>query len=180
LKNDNSNFQIKIDLRKEAIKKINNPVVLECYSGTGKLWDHVIKETEKKIKILRIEKEKQKGSKIYLQGDNLKYLNVIDLSKFNVIDLDAYGIPFDQINILHERNYNGIVIVTAIQTMTGALPNRLLYRLGYTKEMIKKTPSLFYRNGLDKLKNYLYLIGVKEIKGYFIDRKNYFMFNLNH
>ena len=60
--------------------------------------------------------------------------------------------------------------------MVGALPYSLLFANGYTKEMIKKNPTLFFRNGLDKLKNYLYLNGVTSINGYFIDRKSYFYF----
>ena len=42
--------------------------------------------------------------------------------------------------------------------------------------MIKKIPTLFSKNGMEKMCNYLHENGIKEIKGYFIDRKNYFYF----
>ena len=176
MKTDNSHFEEKVLLRIYAIKDIISPSVLECYSGTGKLWDEVKKRTGKEITILRIEKEKSKGNKIYLQGDNIKFLLSLNLDKFDVIDLDAYGIPYDQINLLYNRDYKGTVIVTAIQSMQGGLPHKMLMKLGFTKQMIQKIPSLFFRNGFGKLKNYLYLSGVQSIEGYFIDRKNYFMF----
>lgn len=179
MKTDNSYFEEKVQLRIDGISSIDHPYVLDAYSGTGRIWDEVERRTGKKIQILRIEKEKNKGDKIYLPGDNLKYLASIDLSLFDVIDLDAYGIPFNQIEILVKRKYSGIVFVTAIQTMQGQLPRGLLLRNGYSEKMIKKIPTLFSKNGADKLKNYLYLRGVQYVKGYFIGRKNYFMFNLN-
>lgn len=66
--------------------------------------------------------------------------------------------------------------MTAIQSVMGQLPKKMLYKLGYQQCMVDKIPSLFNRNGIDKLKNYLYLYGIKTISGYFIDRKNYFYF----
>jgi hypothetical protein len=180
MKTDNSYFEEKILLRLETLKCLQSPVIiLDCYSGKGKLWDEVKKRTKKELIILRIEKEIKKGNKIYLQGDNRKYLKSINLDQFNIIDLDAYGIPFDQLKIIIEQNYKGIIIVTAIQSMMGNLPLKLLYENGFTKKMINKIPTIFFRKGIDKLKNYLYLCGVKQVTGYFIERKSYFYFKLN-
>jgi hypothetical protein len=178
LKTDNSYFDEKVQLRLDCIKGNKSISILECFAGTGKLWQSVKCKSKVKISIIQIEKEPGKNN-MALPGDNLKYLKSIDLSKFDVIDLDAYGIPIAQLNILFSRNYKGIVIVTAIQSMLGCLPKKMLYELGYTKEMISKIPTLFNRNGIDKLKKYLYLHGVNHIEGYFIGRKNYFYFNLN-
>lgn len=175
---DNSFFEEKVLIRIKAIEGIKKPVVLECYTGEGKLWDEVKNRTIKNIMILRIEKERQKGQKIYLQGDNLKYLSAMDLNKFDVIDLDAYGIPYRQLEVIFFKKYKGIVIVTCIQSIFGKLPNDMLKKLGFTKKMISKIPTLFYRNGIEKLKNYLYLYGVQLIEGYFIERKNYFYFKI--
>jgi hypothetical protein len=61
----------------------------------------------------------------------------------------------------------------------GELPKNMLYEIGYSKEMVDKIPSLFNRDGLGKLKKYLYLHGVQSIEGYFIGQKNYFCFTLN-
>jgi len=178
MKTDNSHFEAKIKLRIDHLPQKKDIIVLDCYAGTGRIWNWIKKECPgKNIKVLAIEKEQGKN-KLALVGDNLKYLSTIDLSKFDIIDLDAYGIPFDQIEILYTRGYHGIVFVTAIQSMMGALPKKMLLRLGYTEKMIEKIPSIFNKNGIGKLKNILYLYGCQYISGYFIDRKNYFMFNL--
>lgn len=177
MKTDNSHIKEKVQLRLDCLKK-KNISVLDCFSGTGKLWNIVKQKTKSKIFVIGIEKEKGKN-KLSLIGDNLKYLKTINLSKFDIIDLDAWGYPINQLEILFERKYKGIVIVTAIQSMQGCLPRKMLYQLGYTKEMIDKNPILFYRNGLGKLQNYLYLHGIQVIEGYFINNKNYFHFTLN-
>lgn len=175
MKTDNSYFDEKVQLRIDCTKNKKSVSVLDCFSGTGKLWQSVKSKTKSKIIITSIEKEPGKN-KMALPGDNLKYLKSIDLTKFDIIDLDAYGIPIAQLNILFERKYKGIVIVTAIQSGMGQLPKKMLYEIGYTKEMVNKIPTLFNRNGIDKLKKYLYLYGIQSINGYFIDRKNYFYF----
>jgi len=175
MKTDNSYFDLKVQLRLDCLKGKKKVKILDCFSGEGKLWGAVIKKTKVKITIIGIEKESGKN-RMSLPGDNIKYLKSIDLSQFDIIDLDAYGIPYAQLEIILNRDYKGIVIVTAIQSMFGMLPKKMLYRLGYTKEMIEKIPILFNKNGLDKLKNYLYLYGVQLIEGYFINLKNYFCF----
>lgn len=179
MKIDNSYLNEKVKLRIDSLPNKDEIFVLEAFAGEGKIWNKVIKQTDKQIKILKIEMEHNKTKMFYLQGDNRKYLKTLDLSKFDIIDLDAYGIPFEQLEIVFKSDFKGIVHVTAIQSGMGILPKKLLYKLGYTKEMIKKIKSIFNRNGLGKLKNYLYLCGIKEVVGYFINRKNYFYFNIN-
>jgi hypothetical protein len=155
MKTDNSNIMTKIRLRESV-----------SFDGA---------KVKNKTSVTAIEKEHDKNKKA-LTGDNLKYLHILDISKFDIIDLDAYGIPFEQLEAIFKRQFKGIIIVTAIQSMTGALPFKMLCLLGYTKSMIKKCPSLFYRNGDQKLKNYLYLRGIKKIHGTTINRKSYFYF----
>lgn len=171
MKTDNSYFKQKLELRQETVK--NGFTVLDCYSGTGRLWKNV----KGKFNVVSIEKEKGKN-KIALVGDNLKYLKVLDLTKYDIIDLDAYGYPIAQLEILFKRNYKGIVHVTAIQSSMGQLPILMLSKLGYTENMLKKTKSVFNIDGFGKLKNYLYLSGVKQITGYQVGRKNYFYFKM--
>jgi hypothetical protein len=177
LKTDNSHFKEKVQLRLDCIKGLKKVNVLDCYSGFGNLWQEVKRQSKSEIKVTGIEKINGKN-KLSLPGDNIKYLKSIDLSKFDVIDLDAYGFPINQLEIIFNRDYKGIVIVTAIQSMMGQLPKKMLYEIGYTKAMIDKIPTLFNKDGLGKLKNYLYLHSVQLIEGYFIDSKNYFYFKL--
>jgi len=169
MKTDNSNIATKIKIRE--LISFDGARVLDCYSGTGYLW----KKVKTKTIVTSIEKEHDKNKKA-LTGDNLKYLNMLDITHFDIIDMDAYGIPFEQLEVIFKKRFKGLVIITAIQSMTGALPKKMLRLLGYTKEMIDKCPALFYRNGDQKLKNYLYLRGIKKIHGTTINRKSYFYF----
>jgi len=179
-KTDNSYLREKVNLRIESLNLIkkNEINVLEAFAGDGLIWDSVSKKTNKKINILKIElNEGKKG--VYLKGKNEKFISLFDFKNYDIIDLDAYGIPFNQLEVIFEKKYKGIVHCTCIQSVLGKLPEKMLIKLGYTKTMIKKIPTLFNKNGLGKIENYLYLNGVKQIKGYFIDRKNYFYFKLN-
>ena len=175
---DNSFFQEKVNLRLQAISGMESVRVLDCFAGTGKIWKAVKRKSSAKIFVLGIEKERGKNIDA-LPGSNLKYLASMNLSRFDVIDLDAYGILYDQLSLLFRRGYSGRVIVTAIQSGMGQLPTKLLFELGYSERMLKKTRSIFNRNGVEKLKKYLYLYGCQSITGYFIGRKNYFYFNIN-
>lgn len=176
MKTDNSYLKEKIDLRIQSLPEKEIVHVLDCYAGKGIIWNEIKRITQRNIIIVSIEKESGKN-KTALQGSNLKYLNVLDLSKYDIIDLDAYGIPYAQLKIILQRKYRGIIHVTAIQSGMGQLPKGLIKELGYTEQMTKKISSIFNKKGIDKLKNFLYLHGVKNITGISIGRKNYFYFN---
>jgi hypothetical protein len=179
MKTDNDNIDKKIKLRLVAVNNVakDNILILDCYHGFGVLWGNVQKHTEKKIKVIGIEKEWGKGDAAF-HGDNEKFLPSIDLSIYDIIDLDAYGIPFDQLEILFQRKYRGIVVCTFIQSIFGNLPGDFLSKLGYTEKMFNKIKSIFTKNSFDKLKNYLYLYGIEELMFYKCQRKLYFYFKI--
>lgn len=117
---------------------------------------------------------------IYLHGDNLKFLASMDISKFNVVDLDAYGVPYEQLKILFSRKPQAetIIFVTFIQSLYGSLPRGMLEDLGYSPLMIKKCPTIFYRNGFEKFKQYLAISGIGQIKHYSHEKKHYLCFTI--
>lgn len=178
IKTDNSYFNEKVSLRLASLKLIKGKDinVLDAFSGDGKLWEIIKNKISKNINVTRIEiKPDAKG--VYLKGDNLKYLSGMDLNKYDIIDLDAYGSPFRQLELIFKRKYIGIVHCTFIQTMSGGINHSLLEFNGYSKKMISKCPTLFYKNPVDKLFNYLAYNGIKNI--IFIkptERKIYFYF----
>lgn len=171
-------LQGKINLRIESIGHLKEVTVLELFGGEGVLWGEVKKRTGKKIEILSIDKNKY--NRLQLQGDNIKFIDSLDLSIFNVIDIDAWGSPYKQLDMILNRRYNGIVHCTFIQTMMGSLSKDMLISLGYTKEMINKIPSIFNKNGIDKFTQYLANKGIKEINIISKDRKNYLWFYLDN
>lgn len=175
--NDLSLIQSKIELRIKSIDNLHGDIkILELFGGEGILWDEVKKKTGKNIKVLGIDKNKY--NRVQLQGDNIKFIDSIDLSYFDVIDADAWGSPFIQVKKIFNSGFKGIVHCTFIQSMMGALSKDLLISLGYTEKMIKKIPSIFNKNGIDKFKEYLSRNGVKEIHIIQKNRKSYLYFNL--
>lgn len=62
--------------------------------------------------------------------------------------------------------------------MYGCLNKKMLQKIGYTRGMIKKIPSLIYRDGYDKILLYLALNGVKKVHEMSKGKKHYLYFNL--
>lgn len=178
---DNSHFAAKIKLRMDNLPR-GSCSVLDCFGGQGLIWETIKGRLPKKdIKILRIDLKKDRSG-VYLAGDNRKFLASLDLNRFNVIDLDAYGVPFEQLQaILRRKRATPLTIfATFIQSLYGRLPVKFLAELGYSQSMVKKCPSLFNRDGLSKLKAYLALAGIKKIKRYsdHTGKKHYICFEM--
>lgn len=175
---DNSFLGDKIALRLKNIPEKSILRVLDAFSGFGTIWKNVQKRYPGKIIITSIDKQ-QKNDSFVLLGDNIKYLESLNLSCFDVIDLDAYSVPCEQLKILFRKKYHGVVFITFIQVVMGALPHEFLFDLGYSKKMIEKCPTLFFNNGLQKIMDFLSINGVTKIKYRFVDRKNYICFSTN-
>ena len=173
-KTDNSYLAEKIRLRIDNVPPADPLHVLDMFSGNGVLWDRVRSLTRRRIDVLRVDSASDRKG-IYLHGDNRKF--ALDPRPFDVIDLDAYGVPFAQLERLFSSPARSgkTVFVTYIQSAMGRLPQGMLSSLGYTPEMVRKCPTLFCRNGLDKFLAYLALRGITSVI-YFTDaqrRKTY-------
>jgi len=175
-KTDNSFLADKVALRAGLLPKKKTLNVLDCYAGTGRIWDQVKKKTGRDIKVVSIDTDQKQD--LVLLGDNEKWLEAIDVKGFDIIDLDAYGVPFDQLEILFTKKYKGLVFITFIQTMFGILPNGMLEYLGYTKAMIEKCPSLFCKRGREKFFAYLKIKGIERVIVREHERKHYLAFSM--
>ena len=122
---DSSFFETKVKLRIDNLPA-GDCNVLDCYAGTGLIWRTIKERTKRRINVLGMDLKKLQG--IYLQGDNLKFLASMDISRFNIIDLDAYGVPYSQLEIIFSRKLQAetIIFVTFIQSIYGRLPHRML------------------------------------------------------
>lgn len=176
-KTDNSFLMDKVQMRIANLPE-GDVSVLDCYSGKGIIWAAVQELSSRKIKVLPIDKRPDKDN-FHLAGDNIEYLETLDLTKFQVIDLDAYGIPYEQLECLVRRKYKGTVFVTAIQSVMGQMPHGLLEAIGFTKAQIEKCPTLFGKRGWAYLLQWLALIGVKKIRHRSSKRKHYLVFTLS-
>lgn len=174
---DNSHLKDKINLRIDSLKHVskNEVNILEAFAGDGVIWYLVQKQTTKKLNILRIDKKDGKKG-VYLKGDNMKFISMFDFKHFDIIDFDAYGSPFNQLEIIFKKKFKGIVHCTFIQSGMGRLNNSMLEKLGYTKSMIKKIPSLFCKLGRDKFYQYLANENIVLINTIELDRKTYLYF----
>ena len=179
-KTENSHIEEKVFIRLQAIGELPGPVrVLDAFSADGRIWDNVKARTEKVINVTPIELRALNSNRIYLRGDNMKFIAGMNLSRYDVIDLDSYGVPFAQLELIFEKKFKGIVCVTFIQTVMGNLSDDFLEAIGFPRRMFKKCPTLFFRDGMQKMEQYLAMRGVTRITGYFLDdRKNYFFFSL--
>lgn len=175
IKTDNAFLFDKIKLRANHLPEAP-VVVLDAFGGHGLVWAGVGRATGRTIKRLAVD-NRNDLSTFHLHGDNVKILAGMDLSKFNVIDLDAYGVPYDQLKIVFQKKFHGTVFVTFIQTMNGVVPHGLLCDVGFSKTMIEKTPSLFFRRGWTYFKEWLALNGVREVWHRSHARKHYLAFN---
>ena len=90
---DNDGIGQKIALRKKAIDGLDQICVLDLFAGQNLIWSKI-----KTDSYIGIEKQRGKGKNIC--ADNRDVIPGIDLSKFTVIDCDAYGIPYEQIQLL--------------------------------------------------------------------------------
>ena len=175
---DNSYLADKIALRLSMLPQKEILNVVDAFHGKGTIWKNISKKYEGKIRITKIDIESKNNNDFVLMGDNKKYLSSLSLKKYDVIDLDAYGVPYDQLKIVFDRDFKGIVFVTFIQSVMGRLSNGLLNDLGYTDDMIDKCPMLLCRNGKIKFLNWLGLNGVNTITMRSQSRKCYLGFEM--
>lgn len=166
LQTDNSHLQAKIKLRMNHLP--GKPVikVLDAFHGKGEIWKYIAARVNNKIEVTGIDK-KSISDEFILFGDNKKFFPSISLEHYDVIDLDAYGVPFDQLEYIFDygrrKRIHHKIFLTFIQSVYGRLPLGLLRKLGYSEKMVKKCQSLFDRNGIEKLKGYLALMGIERV-----------------
>lgn len=176
---ENSYLGAKIKLRLRNLPDKKEINVLDCFSANGTLWREIKKLSPgKKINVLRIDNRNDLDG-FYLEGDNEKFLEQMNLDRFDVIDLDSFGMPTNQLMILFKKKIKGkTVFVTFIQSILRQMSHEILYKNGITDEMIKKCPTLFGKRGWAFFKNFLALNGVCKIKTYQSQRKNYLCFSV--
>lgn len=175
---DNFYFREKVKLRVDNLPAADPVDVLDVFHGRGLIWKEITRTTGRRINVLGIDR-KPGMSQIYLQGDNRKFQ--VDYNQFDLIDLDAYGVPYEQLEKIFKQTKREIgIFVTFIQSVYGRLPVGFLENLGYSRSMVKKIPSIFFRHGQQKLLDYLSLHGVQNVKIYQTEnkRKNYIYFKV--
>ena len=176
-KNNNSYLGNKVGLRISYLPD-GDLSVLDCYGGAGKIWAAIKRETGRQIRYLPIDKLDY-GIGLYLPGENLVYLASLDLSRFNVIDLDAYGVPYHQLEVVFAKKFSGRVFVTMNQVLAGGMPHDMMIKIGFSKAIIREAPTICFRNGWEYFMDYLALMGVRQVVHRSKGRKHYLTFRLS-
>lgn len=161
---DNSLLDAKVKLRMGHMP--SEPIrVLDCYGGFGVVWKEVKKRSNREdIERVAIDVEDRPGA---LRGNNMKWLKSLDLSRYNVIDLDAYGVPFDQMKVLFDRGYSGMVFFTFIQSGLRQVPEKLWCTSGLSADLYKVCPTISGHIGWILWVDWLAKNGVKKIFFYY-------------
>lgn len=162
---DNDDIAAKVELRRKAIQGLKYVSVLDLFAGDNRIWRQI--ETDE---YLGIEKEKGKGKNIH--ADNREVIPGLDLGRFSVIDCDAYGIPYEQIQLLYENGSmkpGTVIIYTCISGVLNRLSVRALRDYGLENEY-KRTRVLYNPYSAEMFHAMLYNHGVKEISCYTVQK----------
>lgn len=176
--NDPTGFYMKVNLRLSSISGMQDINILDAFAGKGRVWKEVQKSHPGKIDVTQIDTRIDKEG-AYLKGDNSKFISSIDLHQFDLIDLDAYGIPFKQLELIFKSKFKGIVHCTFIQSGMGMLPKKMLEQVGYSKRMVEKIPTLFSKKGIEILYKYLSINNIERLYLLSLGRKHYLYFKID-
>ena len=158
---DNDGLADKVALRVKAIQGLDNVSVLDLFAGDNLIW--------REIPVARyygIEAEKSKGNNLHI--DNRKVIPLLDLSQFNVIDCDAYGMPYEQIQLLFSNptlQSGTVIIYTCISGVLNRLSVRMIQDYGIA-DQYKRSRVLYNRYSADMFHGMLYHHGVKKVTRY--------------
>lgn len=100
VKTNNAKTSAKREIRMRALESISSPAVLEVFCGAGEMYESV---WENANTYLGIDKVKFFDKRNTICGDAVKAVSTIDLSGYNVFDIDAYGSPYEVLDIVTRR-----------------------------------------------------------------------------
>lgn len=129
---ENSHLRTKVRIRLEAIEALGltDMYVLDAFAGKGLVWKEIQRQRpDLKIRTLGIEKRKYINPDC-IMGDNRKAMKGMDLRVFDLIDLDAFGCPWEQLQICADLAPEVPVVLTHIGVDLGPVPKGLLLAVG--------------------------------------------------
>lgn len=162
-KKRSSHLEEKVLLRIEAIEyapfDIAPPIkVLDCYHGLGEVWSEVAERLHGHcIDVLGIEKNDSIRSPFkVIYGDCHEVIKKLDINDFSIIDVDAYGSPFDMIDMIIKRVERLMLCVYTFNRIhfcpipkeirvLDAVDTHVVFR-DYIDDMLS---SYLYHNGID-------------------------------
>ncbi|MDE2019558.1 MAG: hypothetical protein KGJ13_04385 [Patescibacteria group bacterium] len=176
-----THLQEKLRLRMDVLP--DAPLlVVDAFSADEEIWSAIRRQRKFPTKVIRIEKGKDHCG-FFLWGDNLKFLpEIVEHAKPDAVDLDAYGVPFAQMQLLRDLRYSGMVFATAILSKIASLPNAMLRDLEISDAMIRDGSRLITYQFYDLILEWLNKNGATDIRAIRKEdslRKMYLSYRLN-
>lgn len=103
VKTDNSEVahQAKLELRQMVLDEVPHARVFDAFCGTGTMFREVWRRADAYVGCDTRPWSKESPPRFV--ADNLRLMRCIDLGLFNVFDFDAYGSPWEQMDLLLAR-----------------------------------------------------------------------------
>lgn len=137
---ENSHLGTKARIRADYLRSTDKKsvYVLDAFAGDGTVWKRV-KEMlpEVDITYLGIDKKKYARPEV-IMGNNQKVMRGLDLTKFDLIDLDAFGCPWEQLQICADLAPKTPVVSTCIFVTLAPIPKPLLEASGIPEDWAEK------------------------------------------
>ena len=103
-KTDNAKINAKIDLRNNILNLFEEKKVLEVFCGSGEMYRDVWHVADS---YTGVDIKKQFDERNTICGDALKVVSTIDIDNYNIFDIDAYGSPYEVLNVILNRYQGG-------------------------------------------------------------------------
>ncbi len=149
VKNDNhpATKQAKLDLRLKVLSEVRPARVLDLFCGTGEMYRGAWHDASSYVGCDNRPWDRSHPPRFV--ADNRRLLRCLDLQCYNVFDLDAYGSPWDQLEILAarrrwEHGEQGAIVFTdssSLKTRWGCLPKSMARALGISPAVSMKPES---------------------------------------
>lgn len=152
---DNSNTELKVEVRRRTFDRIEDPVVLDLYCGTGVMYKHVWSKADGYLGTDR-DNPHDLDRTIKISAE-LAVAN-LDLRPFNIFDVDCYSSPW----IVARRILRKVTPGRFGLTMTSGEDRGL--KNGHSNEIIRSTLGLSHFSDLRLLGRYQKLINKLMIK----------------
>lgn len=135
-----SNLDIKISQRRWLVSQFDQPRILDCFCGPGKMWELAYGKPDG-TRYLGLDTECYDDERVTIVCDSRRYLRhvQVELSDWDIFDLDAYGHPGEHLALITHR-LQGVNkpfgFAMTLSTLLGSLnrtPRQVLSRAGFEK-----------------------------------------------
>lgn len=141
VKTDNAKVSAKHLLRNSVLAQFDETSCLDVFCGAGKMWKSVWHKCDN---YTGIDIRAFFDSRHTICGDALAVINNIDISGYNIFDIDAYGSPYDVLDLILSKTIDSQKIAfcitdgSAMDMRMGRVSKGMRLVSGISRHKIKK------------------------------------------